>query len=184
MSGIGNQGRLAFSYIRMSTDTQLKGHSKQRQLEKSAAYAKVHGLELADELQLEDIGVSAFKGDNVKEGALGRFLHAVEKGRVPAGSYLLVESLDRISRQEVLKSLSLFLRIIDFGNKTRHVAGQQNLPRAERRPARVDLFADDHEPCARRVAGQKRPRRRCLGEQAVAGKVPQAYKMVSRLVAS
>ena len=117
MSGIGNQGRLAFSYIRMSTDTQLKGHSKQRQLEKSAAYAKVHGLELADELQLEDIGVSAFKGDNVKEGALGRFLHAVEKGRVPAGSYLLVESLDRISRQEVLKSLSLFLRIIDLGIK-------------------------------------------------------------------
>ena len=74
MSGIGNQGRLAFSYIRMSTDTQLKGHSKQRQLEKSAAYAKVHGLELADESQLEDIGVSAFKGDNVKEGALGQFL--------------------------------------------------------------------------------------------------------------
>jgi len=99
----------------MSTDSQLKGHSRQRQLEKSTAYAKAHGLELADKSQLEDIGVSAFKGDNVKGGALGQFLEAVENGRVPLGSYLLVESLDRLSRQEVLKSLSLFLRIVQSG---------------------------------------------------------------------
>ena len=59
--------------------------------------------------------MSAFKGANVTEGALGRFLDAVEKGLVLPGSYLLVESLDRISRQEIVKSLSLFLRIIQAG---------------------------------------------------------------------
>src|SRR6266404_9298254 len=99
----------AYSYVRMSTDLQLKGDSLRRQLEASAAYAVTHDLELVDESRLEDIGVSAFKGANVAEGALGRFLAAVESGKVPNGSYLLVESLDRISRQEIKASLALFL---------------------------------------------------------------------------
>jgi DNA invertase Pin-like site-specific DNA recombinase len=107
----------AYSYLRMSTDVQLKGHSKQRQLEESKRYAKAHGLELADEAQLEDVGISAFKGANVNEGALGQFLDAVKSGKVPTGSYLLVESLDRLSRQEILPSLTLLLTIIAAGIK-------------------------------------------------------------------
>jgi len=105
----------AYSYLRMSTDIQLKGDSRRRQLEASNAYAEDKGLELAKEDQLEDIGISAFKGANVKEGALGRFLEAVESGSVPKGSYLLVESLDRISRQKIDAGLALFLRIINSG---------------------------------------------------------------------
>jgi len=97
----------------MSTDSQLKGDSRRRQLELSRAYAHHHGLELAEGAELEDIGVSAFKGANVNEGALGRFLGAVSSGMVKPGSYLLVESLDRLSRQQVSSALSLFLRIIE-----------------------------------------------------------------------
>jgi DNA invertase Pin-like site-specific DNA recombinase len=107
----------AYSYVRMSTPEQLKGHSRQRQLELSAKFVSEHGLELVPNEQLEDLGVSAFKGANVKEGALGRFLRAVEAGEIPKGSYLLVESLDRISRQELLDAQSLFLRIITAGIK-------------------------------------------------------------------
>jgi DNA invertase Pin-like site-specific DNA recombinase len=105
----------AYSYVRMSTDLQLKGDSLRRQLEASAAYAATHDLELVDESCLQDIGVSAFKGANVAEGALGRFLEAAKAGTVPAGSFLLVESLDRLSRQEVRKSLGIFLSIVDAG---------------------------------------------------------------------
>lgn len=99
----------------MSTDIQLKGDSRRRQLEASSAYAEANGLELAKEDQLEDIGISAFKGANVREGALGQFLKAVESGAVPTGSYLLVESLDRISRQKIGAGLTLFLGIINAG---------------------------------------------------------------------
>lgn len=106
---------LAYSYIRLSTEGQLKGHGRQRQLEQPADYAKQHGLQLATDAQYEDIGISAFKGANVKEGALGKFLAAVEAGLIPKGSYLLVESLDRVSRQAIHDSLSLFLRIIEAG---------------------------------------------------------------------
>jgi DNA invertase Pin-like site-specific DNA recombinase len=59
--------------------------------------------------------VSAYKGANVKEGALGRFLDAAKAGKIPRGSFLLVESIDRISRQEITKALTLFLSIIDAG---------------------------------------------------------------------
>src|SRR5262249_5483624 len=102
-------------YLRMSTDIQLKGDSRRRQLEASKAYAEANGLELADDAQLEDIGISAFKGANVKGGALGQFLTAVKSGRGERGSYLLVESLDRLSREEILPAHSLFLGIVQSG---------------------------------------------------------------------
>jgi len=105
----------AFSYLRMSTDPQVKGDSRRRQLEASRAYADAHGLDLAESAELEDIGVSAFRGDNVREGSLGRFLEAVEAGRVKPGSYLIVESLDRLSRERILRAQSLFMRIILAG---------------------------------------------------------------------
>lgn len=105
----------AYSYLRMSTDDQLKGDSRRRQLEASKAYAEQHGLELADDTQLEDIGISAFKGANVREGALGQFLAAVRAGSVERDSYLLVESLDRLSREEILPAHTLFLSIVQAG---------------------------------------------------------------------
>ena len=105
----------AYSYLRMSTDLQLKGDSRRRQLDASRAYAQANGLELAEGAELEDIGVSAFRGANAKEGALGQFLEAVKAGSVRPGSYLIVESLDRLSREQVLKAQSLFLNIIQAG---------------------------------------------------------------------
>lgn len=99
----------------MSTEIQLKGDSRRRQLEASRTYAEHNGLELAEGGELEDIGISAFKGANVREGSLGRFLQAVKSGTIKPGSYLIVESLDRLSREEVLTAQSLFLSIIQSG---------------------------------------------------------------------
>lgn len=106
---------LAFSYVRMSTDIQLKGDSLRRQKHLSEQYAEEHDLHLVEDFKLEDIGVSAFKGVNISSGALGLFLDAVKAKQVPKGSYLLVESLDRLSRQKVDESLSLFLDLTRNG---------------------------------------------------------------------
>lgn len=103
----------AYSYIRMSSSQQIKGDSLRRQLEMSRAFANEHGLELDD--RLRDIGVSAWKGDNKKRGALGEFLRLVNAGHVQSGSYLLIESLDRLSRDQVLEALSLFLELLRAG---------------------------------------------------------------------
>lgn len=99
----------------MSTDIQLRGDSLRRQEHASKRYAEQGGLRLIEDFKLEDIGVSAFKGANVTSGALGRFLELVKKGAVAKGSYLLVESLDRISRQQVMESVSTFFDIVKSG---------------------------------------------------------------------
>lgn len=109
-------GPLAYSYIRFSTPDQLKGDSLRRQKEASEDYAKEHGLKLDRNLKLQDLGVSAFRGKNAKTGgALAAFLAAVEAGEVRPGSTLLVESLDRLSRDQLTNALTQFMGIINAG---------------------------------------------------------------------
>lgn len=103
----------AYSYIRMSTEMQLKGDSLNRQLRLSEAYAAQHGLDLVQEYQ--DLGVSAYASDNLISGSLGRFVEAVREGKVPSDAYLLVESLDRISRDNPLAALNTFQDILRLG---------------------------------------------------------------------
>lgn len=61
----------------------------------AAEWAAKRGVELDDSLR--DIGVSAYKGRNRDVGALGTFIRMVEDGTVRPGSFLLVESLDRLA---------------------------------------------------------------------------------------
>ena len=102
----------AYSYIRFSSGEQIKGDSQRRQLDDSRKYALEHELELDEELTFRDLGVSGFKGRNVTEGELGAFITAVESGVVAKGSYLLVESLDRLSRESIVEALELFLKLL------------------------------------------------------------------------
>ncbi len=105
----------AYSYVRMSTDLQLKGDSLRRQREVSSKYAEKLGLELAEDFDLHDIGVSAYSGKNIASGNFGRFLTAVREGKIEKGSYLLVESFDRMSRQEPMVALKPFMEIVEAG---------------------------------------------------------------------
>src|SRR5262245_57368805 len=89
----------AYSYVRFSTPEQMRGDSFRRQTELARDYALKHKLELDDKLTFHDVGVSAYRGKNSETGRLADFQEAVRKGLVPRGAYLLVESLDRISRQ-------------------------------------------------------------------------------------
>lgn len=105
----------AYSYLRFSSPEQAKGDSERRQEALATAYAHSHGLDLDDKLTFQDRGVSAYHGRNVEEGRLADFLKAVETGRVEQGSYLLVESLDRISRETPRKAFNTLQRIIAGG---------------------------------------------------------------------
>jgi len=78
-------------------------------------YADRTGLELDDKLTFRDLGVSAFRGKNAEAGRLADFLAAVEAGVVAQGSFLLVESLDRISRQSARKALRVLEEICEAG---------------------------------------------------------------------
>lgn len=106
--------KYAYSYVRFSSERQQQGDSVRRQLALASAYALKHDL-ILDTHSYRDLGISAFSGRNAIEGKLGTFLKAVDDGVIKPGSYLLVESLDRISRAQVDEALELFLSIIRRG---------------------------------------------------------------------
>jgi DNA invertase Pin-like site-specific DNA recombinase len=105
--------KMAYSYIRFSSPPQMWGDSLRRQLAASEAWAERTGYQLDN--SLKDMGVSAFKGLHRTSGALAAFLDLVKRGAIPKGSALVVESLDRLSREEVEDALALFLSIIHAG---------------------------------------------------------------------
>jgi DNA invertase Pin-like site-specific DNA recombinase len=106
---------VAFSYLRFSTAEQAAGDSRRRQMAMAEKYAAEHHLRLDASLSFRDLGVSAFRGKNAKEGALRAFLEAIEHNLVPPNSFLLIESLDRLSRDRILAAQSLFLQIVQAG---------------------------------------------------------------------
>ena len=104
---------LAYSYLRFSSTEQRKGNSFERQIRGRDAYIAKNGLTLDTSLIIEDAGVSAFRGANAATGALRNFLDACDKKRVRPGSYLIVENLDRLSRDETVSAALLFLEILN-----------------------------------------------------------------------
>ena len=107
----------AYSYIRFSRPEQEKGDSIKRQTALSEEYAQKHGLVLDDTLKLTDRGLSAYNGYHRSKGALGEFLKLVEGGKIARGSILIVENMDRLSREKVLDALNQFTSIIRAGIK-------------------------------------------------------------------
>jgi DNA invertase Pin-like site-specific DNA recombinase len=105
----------AYSYIRFSSRAQADGHGLQRQTDLAEAFCKRRGWALDETLSLRDLGVSAFRGKNALVGNLGVFLAAVKRGTVPAGSALIVESVDRISRQGIDEGYDIIKGILKAG---------------------------------------------------------------------
>ena len=106
---------LAFSYIRCSTPEQIKGDTKRRQIEAAEKYARENGLILSED-GYEDLGISAFRGKNTAEGSeLAALIAAIKAGKIPKGSTLIIENLDRLSRNFITESLPLFMDIIRCG---------------------------------------------------------------------
>lgn len=88
---------IARIYIRFSTPKQESGSSEARQLENCRAMITRHGW---NEVEIvADLGRSAWKGDHLSKGNLGKFADRVRAGLVERNSILVVEDLDRISRQ-------------------------------------------------------------------------------------
>ena len=113
-SNIGSIKR-AFSYIRFSSKQQVQGDSLRRQLHSAQQYCNTHDIQL-DNSSFRDLGVSAFKGHNLHEDSgLGQFLTACTSGKIKDGDFLIVESLDRMSRQHVQTALRQFLNILSHG---------------------------------------------------------------------
>ena len=100
-------------YIRWSSAEQGKGSSLERQRQDCRRHASENDWRIIDELV--DDGISAFKGEHASTGSLGRFVQDVEDGRYPDGVILLVEKLDRLSRQEPGKVFMWMMNLTEAG---------------------------------------------------------------------
>jgi DNA invertase Pin-like site-specific DNA recombinase len=110
----------AYSLIRFSTRSQAAGDSFRRQSGLAPPFCQKQNLALDTSLHESDVrnhGVSAFKGDNLVKGALAKFLTLVDAGVVEAGSWLLVEEIDRLTRGVHNKAYGLCLALFEKGNK-------------------------------------------------------------------
>ena len=105
---------VAYSYARVSSAEQRKGRGLRRQLQDSASCAERNGWTLDTSLTFGE-SKSAFRSKNLKTGALGRFLLAIKEKRVKPGSVLIIESLDRLSRDSIDEADELFRSILKAG---------------------------------------------------------------------
>ncbi|WP_419833519.1 recombinase family protein [Endozoicomonas atrinae] len=116
MEAIETRTTYCYSYHRISSKKQIKGGGIKRQIEASAAFCEEQGWIMDTTFTLTDIGKSAYHGRNLDDkAALGSFLNAIEKGLVKRPAVLLVESLDRISRANIMDALEIFIRILNTG---------------------------------------------------------------------
>ncbi|HHA2318427.1 TPA: recombinase family protein [Enterobacter ludwigii] len=102
-----------YSYVRFSSAKQREGNSLERQQDTALRIASRYDLEL-DTTAFHDLGMSAFKGKNAHEGKLSEFIKQIGI-KVPVGSWLVVENLDRISRDDAWSALDIFKSILSKG---------------------------------------------------------------------
>ncbi|WP_122711171.1 recombinase family protein [Pseudomonas viridiflava] len=100
-----------YSYIRFSSKAQKLGFSEIRQLEQLNNFFDQYPQARQVE-RYEDLGVSAFKGKNLKSGQLAKFVERIKSKEILPNALLLVESFDRISRVGGYDALELIISII------------------------------------------------------------------------
>jgi DNA invertase Pin-like site-specific DNA recombinase len=104
---------IGHSYVRFSSKKQEEGESLKRQTAAARAWCERNQVTLDTSLTLQDLGRSAFSGDHLK--CLKAYLDQVEAGRIPKGSFLIVENMDRLSRKQVKPALRKFLDLQEAG---------------------------------------------------------------------
>src|SRR5206468_12624942 len=95
-----------------------EGDSLRRQTEAAAEWCLKNDVRFDETVTLRDLGKSAYTGahrKNPDRHALAAFLKLVESGKVPRGSYLVIEALDRLTREHIRPALTLLLNLIDQG---------------------------------------------------------------------
>lgn len=105
----------SYLYLRFSTKKQEHGDSYRRQHEDAVKWCESHNAELNTQT-FEDLGISAFK-EGGKRPALADLIEAIKLGKIPAGSFVLVEDDDRLSRRGWKSTMDLTHELVNLGVK-------------------------------------------------------------------
>lgn len=105
--------KLGHLYSRVSAKRQTKGGGLERQDEGTRRYVEKHDITVVREYS--DRGLSAFRGANSKVGELKLILDHIEAGVIRPGEAIIIESVDRLSRQPPLDALEPLKAILRAG---------------------------------------------------------------------
>jgi DNA invertase Pin-like site-specific DNA recombinase len=106
--------KLAYSYMRFSSQHQIKGSSLDRQEERLDDFLAANPSYILQEEVFFDEAMTGFTGKHRDVGKLGKFLALCEEGKVKKNSYLLVESVDRLARINTRDFFELILKLFDY----------------------------------------------------------------------
>jgi len=105
----------AIAYMRFSSAVQERGDSLRRQRKLIDNWiSQNHEYEL-DNVTYEDLGLSAFRGKHATSGAFAEFMDAINHRLILPGTVLLVESLDRLSREKIGEATERLKLILKAG---------------------------------------------------------------------
>lgn len=99
-----------YSYKRVSKRTQIEKSGIERQEALIQTYLERNQLEL--KRGFVDLGISGFKGRNANTGALRKFLNLIATNEIKTNDILLVESFDRLTRQNGIDATKLVVDIL------------------------------------------------------------------------
>jgi DNA invertase Pin-like site-specific DNA recombinase len=103
------------SYARFSSRKQAKGLSLSRQVEAAAEWCTKNGYTLEAGDQFKDEGRSAYSGENATVGDLSVIQNKLLSGEIEPGTILIVEALDRITRQSLSEAITLMMSLVHKG---------------------------------------------------------------------
>lgn len=108
-----------YSYVRFSSLKQMDGNSIARQTALIDNYIEKqkenYDVKIIDAYR--DLGISAFRGKNLKIGEIKNFLDGIEDGTISNNSVLIVEGFDRITRSRGFDAVALILSILNSNVK-------------------------------------------------------------------
>ncbi|EIU6866821.1 MULTISPECIES: recombinase family protein [Vibrio] len=116
------------TYLRYSSKQQADGLSEYRQSEINRKFVEKfcaeHEVDLNEVISLKDLGVSAYRGLNLTLGSFSQTIKKFKSGEIgkkfnedgEINTYLIVESLDRITRTGPFKSTQIFTELLEYTN--------------------------------------------------------------------
>lgn len=111
---MGHVMNTAYAYIRFSSEKQSTGDSVRRQQSLIDSWGKNNPDYILSQKIYKDEGLSAFTGKHAA-GDLGRLMNDISNGSITAGDVILIESLDRLSRENISTATDRLKAILIHG---------------------------------------------------------------------
>ncbi len=103
----------AIIYIRWSSLEQTKGDSYTRQINACTKFCADNGYNVID--TVIDKGRSAYTGENIHTGNLGKLVQRYERREIAPGTPIIVEQLDRLTRLPAMEVIAWLAAVFPHG---------------------------------------------------------------------